>query len=103
MTKTEPSHVRFTNKAKDDIKQITRQLRRDQGAKYASVIVADIRASCYKLADFPFRYPLYDEFYPELRRARYQSWLIYYSVGNQIDIMRITHDRQQIGAEDFDG
>jgi len=77
--------ARFTPLAKTDLKAINRYIAQDNPAA-ARRLIAQIRAQCKTLADFPEMGRLWEELTPPLRSFPIGNYLIFYRPGTQSSI-----------------
>ena len=89
--------VVLTGPAEADLEEIADYIGQDNPFR-ADSFVAEIVDQCLSLGEAPHRYPVYGVVLQrELRRCRYGSYLIFYSVlDDHIEITRVLH-----GARDY--
>lgn len=95
--------VHFSPRSEEDLEEIADFIARDSPQRAISFI-AEIRATCEKLADAPLGYELQPQLDPDIRRAVHGRYLIFYSVyPKHIRIQRILHGARDLTDDLFDG
>lgn len=94
--------VAFSPRSEEDLEEIADYIARDS-PRSAIRFIAEIRASCGKLADAPLGYELQPQLDPDIRRAVHGRYLIFYSVNtDRIRVERILHGARDLKDELFD-
>ena len=91
--------VRLTAEAERDLEAIGDHIAADYPARALSFL-AELRAACLGLADFPERFALVPRYEAEgVRHRVHGNYLIFYRVGEaRVDVLHILH-----GAMDYAG
>lgn len=91
------ARARFTLLAKDDLKAINRYIAQDNPAA-ARRLIAQIKAQCQTLAEFPDMGRLWNELTPPLRSFPIGNYLIFYRPRTQdgIEIIAVVSGYQEI-------
>ena len=88
--------VRLTEAAETDLEEIFSWLSANFGTA-ALGVVRGLRASCGSLRDFPKRFPLVPGHEGTgVRRRVYGNYLIFYTVGADVQILRILHGAREV-------
>ncbi len=91
--------ARFTPLAKEDLKAINRYIAQDN-PEAARRLIAQIRAQCKTLADFPKMGRLWEELNPPLRSFPVGNYLIFYRPGARsgIEVIAVVSGYRDIEA-----
>lgn len=94
--------VVFSPRSEEDLEEVADFIARDS-PQSAIRFIAEIRATCEKLADAPLGYELQPQLDPDIRRAVHGRYLIFYSTPpGEVRIERILHSARAVTAEFFD-
>lgn len=95
--------VLFSPRSEEDLEEIADFIARDSPRR-AIRFIAEIRATCEKLADAPFGYELQPQLDPDIRRTVHGRYLIFYSVdAERVRVERILHGARDLTEDLFDG
>lgn len=94
--------VVFSPRSEEDLEEIADFIARDS-PRHAIRFIAEIRATCGKLADAPLGHELQAQLQTGIRRAVHGRYLIFYSVNtDQIRVERILHGARDLKEDLFD-
>lgn len=94
--------VIFSPRSEEDLEEIADFIARDSPRR-AIRFIAEIRATCEKLADAPLGYEVQPQLDPDIRRVVYGRYLIFYSVKpDLIRVERILHGARDLKEDLFD-
>ncbi|MDO8296126.1 MAG: type II toxin-antitoxin system RelE/ParE family toxin [Caulobacter sp.] len=94
--------VIFSPRSEEDLEEIADFIARDSPRR-AIRFIAEIRATCEKLADAPFGHELQPQLQAGIRRAVHGRYLIFYSVNpDLIRVERILHGARDLKEDLFD-
>lgn len=92
----------FSPRSEEDLEEIADFIARDS-PRSAIRFIAEVRATCEKLADAPLGYEVQRQIDPGIRRAVHGRYLIFYSTPpGEVRIERILHSARDVTAELFD-
>ena len=94
--------VIFSPRSEEDLEEVADFIARDSPRR-AIRFIAEIRATCEKLADAPFGHELQPQLQAGIRRAVHGRYLIFYSTPpGEVRIERILHSAREITGEVFE-
>ncbi|MFA5948841.1 MAG: type II toxin-antitoxin system RelE/ParE family toxin [Hyphomicrobium sp.] len=94
---------RLSERAEADLVVIFDYTLQAFGAFQAEAYVEGLKRSCGLIVDFPGIGTAADELLPGMRRFRFQSHLIFYSVVNEVVVVRaFVHARRSVRGELFE-
>lgn len=80
--------------AESDIEGIADETIERWGREQAQSYVAALRADIASLAEFPKRFPIHEQTALGLRRMRSGHHLVFYLVGEAVEVVRVLHERR---------
>ena len=91
--------LRFSNLAKEDLKDIGDYIARDNHRR-AKSFIEDIQRQCQRVSEKPTLYPFRKELGEQMRSCSFGRYVIFFSTNeasNQLLIHRILHSAMDIG------
>ena len=94
--------VILSPRSERDLEEIADFIARDS-PRSAIRFIADLRATCEKLADAPLGYEVQLQLDPSIRRAVHGRYLVFYSVNpDRVRVERILHAARDLKDDLFD-
>ena len=96
MPRSDQPFVAYSPAALSDLQDLSVFLIEEMGNEPASKFIRRLRDRCESLSYMPRRFPAAE---PNLHRATWESWSIYYRAGDVVEIVRILHHRRHIDPD----